>query len=96
MVASKSGPPHPMATQLARLLSRSDPAELAEVVRRWLHEAPDERQRLRYRELGERLVDMKRALAEAGARPSQEELELALSLMLNLAAQSPRGSSSTP
>jgi hypothetical protein len=83
-----------MAAQMATLLSRSDLEELKEVVARWLAEAPDGPARRHYSELGKRLVELKRTLAEQGAQPTQEELELALTLMFNLAAQ--RGGQEPP
>jgi urease accessory protein UreF len=77
----------PVARQMATLLTQSDPAELDEIVARWVAEAPTERVRQQYRQFGARLLELKRALAEAPAQPSQEELELALTMMLKLAAQ---------
>ena len=76
-----------MARQLAKLLSGSDKAELEEVVRRWLAEAPTDASRRHYDALGKRLLDLKAALAEAPVPPTEEELELALTMMLKLAAQ---------
>lgn len=75
-----------MAVQLARLLSDSDRAELDEVVRRWVAEAPDERSRQAYQAFGRQLVELSHALAELPARPSRHELEFHLDLMLKLAA----------
>ena len=76
---------HPMARQLAQLLTGSDLDELKEVVRRWIDTACTERQRQQYMEMGARILELKAALAEGGATPSREELELALSTMLALA-----------
>jgi hypothetical protein len=76
-----------MAKQLAQLLTGSDLDELREVIRRWRETAPTESARKRYDELGGRLVELKAALAEAPVRPTQEELELALTMMLRLAAE---------
>jgi urease accessory protein UreF len=75
-----------MARQMATLLVRSDAAELEEVVARWVAEAPTERVRQQYRQFGSRLLELKRALSEAPVQPSLEELELALTMMLRLAA----------
>jgi hypothetical protein len=72
---------------MAQLVSSSDTAELREVVERWIAEAPSERMKARYRDFGQKLVDLKDALSLAPTQPSQEELELALTMMLKLAAQ---------
>src|SRR5262249_47866455 len=77
----------PLARQMAKLLAGSDLAELEEVVKRWLAEAPTERIRRQYEAFGQKLLELKHALASAPAPPSEEELELALSMMLKLAAQ---------
>lgn len=77
----------PMAKQLAQLLAGSDPDELREVVQRWRETAPSEAARKRYDALGGRLLELKAALAEAPVQPSAEELELALTMMLKLAAE---------
>jgi len=87
-VALPQTPPDPMAVQMAQLLARSDLDELREVVRRWLAEAPSGAARKRYEELGARLIELKHALSEQPTQPTQEELELALTMMLRLAAQS--------
>ena len=78
-----------MAAQMARLLVRSDVDELREVVKRWLFEAPTGRIRKQYEVFGAKLIEMKHALAEQPTEPTQEELELALTMMLKLAAQHP-------
>jgi hypothetical protein len=77
-----------MAVQMAQLLARSDLDELREIVKRWLAEAPTGPARKRYEELGARLIELKQALSEQPTQPTQEELELALTMMLRLAAQS--------
>jgi hypothetical protein len=76
-----------MAAQMAQLLVNSDLDELREVVKRWLAEAPTERIRQQYDVFGHKLVEMKHALAEQPVQPTREELELALTMMLKLAAQ---------
>jgi hypothetical protein len=76
----------PMARQMAKLLSGSDLDELREVIARWLAEAPTERVRQQYHRFGAKLLELKQALATAPQQPSEEELELALSMMLKLAA----------
>lgn len=77
-----------MASQMAQLLVRSELDELREIVKRWLAEAPTQNIRRQYEIFGDKLIEMKQALAEQPVQPSQEELELALTMMLKLAAQS--------
>jgi hypothetical protein len=81
---------------MAKLLANSDLAELEEVVRRWLADAPTDRVRKQYLDFGSKLLELKRALASAPQQPSEEELELALTMMLKLAAQSGPGSGQGP
>jgi hypothetical protein len=78
----------PMARQMAQLLAGSDLDELREVIARWLAEAPTDRIRRQYQKFGIKLIELKEALSSAPIKPSQEELELALNMMLKLAAQS--------
>ncbi len=78
-----------MAAQLARLLTGSDVDELEEVVRRWLAGAPTAQLRRHYERFGAKLIEMRQALSEAPLQPTEEELTLTLTLMLNLAAQRP-------
>lgn len=80
-----------MAAQMAQLLVGSDLEELREVVRRWMFEAPTERVRQQYQTFGAKLIEMKAALAEQPVQPTREELELALTMMLKLAAERPQG-----
>jgi hypothetical protein len=87
----KTSAPDPMARQMARLLVGSDLDELREIVKRWLAEAPTDRVRRQYERFGAQLIDLKHALAEQPQQPTQEELELALTMMLKLAAQAPPG-----
>ena len=75
-----------MARQMAKLLAGSDLDELREVIERWLAEAPTERIRQQYHRFGAKFIELKQALASAPLQPSEEELELALSMMLKLAA----------
>lgn len=82
-----------MAAQMARLLAGSDVDELREIVKRWLAEAPTERSRKHYEKFGAKLIEMKQALSEQPVQPTQEELELALTMMLKLAAQQGGGGS---
>jgi len=76
-----------MARQMAELLVKSDLDELREIVERWVAEAPTERSKRQYRDFGAKLLELKGALASAAVQPSREELELALGMMLKLAAQ---------
>jgi hypothetical protein len=76
-----------MAAQLAQLLAGSDLDELREVVKRWRETAPTEQSRKHYDQLGGRLLDLKAALMSAPLQPTREELELALTMMLKLAAE---------
>jgi hypothetical protein len=76
-----------MAAQLAQLLSGSDLDELREVVKQWRETAPTDAMRRHFDELGGRLLELKAALASAPVQPSREELELALTMMLKLAAE---------
>ncbi|GAC1352028.1 MAG: hypothetical protein NVS3B20_22830 [Polyangiales bacterium] len=76
---------HPMARQLAKLLTTSDLDELQEVVKRWVATAYSERQRQQFHEMGGRVLELKAAFQEGSVQPSQEELELALTMMLALA-----------
>jgi hypothetical protein len=77
----------PLARQMAKLLASSDLDELGEVIERWLAEAPTDRVRRQYQQFGAKMLELKRALASAPQQPSEEELELALRMMLKLAAE---------
>ena len=74
-----------MARQMAKLLAGAI-RRVREVIERWLAEAPTERIRQQYHRFGAKLIELKQALAGAPVQPSEEELELALSMMLKLAA----------
>ena len=76
-----------MAAQMAQLLTGSDLQELQEIVRRWIAEAPTPRVAEQYEVFGKKLIELKRMLADAPTEPTQHELELALTMMLKLAAQ---------
>lgn len=76
----------PMAAQMTQLLLGSDEAELREIVKRWLAEAPAGGARKLYEEMGSRLIEMKQALAQQAVQPTREELEATLTMMLRLAA----------
>ncbi|MBI4952883.1 MAG: hypothetical protein HY908_12685 [Myxococcales bacterium] len=90
-MAVADSPPDPMAAQMARLLSASDTAELGEIVRRWVLEAPDPRTAHQYEVFGAKLLELRRAMEESGVVPPEAELAQTLTLMLRLAAQSGGG-----
>jgi hypothetical protein len=75
-----------LAVQLAGLLCDSPEDELEEAVRRWIAEAPSASARQMCQQLGSRLVEMKHALGELPTRPSRQELEFHLTLMIQMAA----------
>lgn len=79
-----------MASQMAQLILSSDLDELREIIQRWLAEAPTGTVRRHYENFGAKLIELKHALAEQPVQPTREELELALTMMLKLAAQSER------
>lgn len=76
----------PMAAQMAQILTQSDLDELREIIKRWLAEAPNAASRKQYEQFGARLIELKHALSEAPTQPTREELEMALTMMLRLAA----------
>jgi hypothetical protein len=85
-VPNPADPIHPLARQMAQLITASDLDELREIVKRWVAEAPTDRIRRQYDQFGGRMLELKLALASGPVQPSQEELELALTMMLKLAA----------
>jgi hypothetical protein len=87
---SLDDPSLPLARQMAKLLMGSDVDELREVIKRWIAESAGDRVRRQYEQFGAKLLELKQALAAAPEQPSEEELELALTMMLKLAAQSGR------
>jgi hypothetical protein len=76
-----------MARQLAKLLAESDLDELREIVAEWRRTAPDDATRRHYDALGGRLIELKSALAANPVQPTREELEVALAMMMRLAAE---------
>ena len=76
----------PMASQIASLLVDSDLDELEEIVKRWVIEAPDAAAKHHYTQFGAKLIELKRELGSRGVEPRKEDLEVALSMMLQLAA----------
>lgn len=77
----------PMAAQMTQLLLGSDLDELREIVKRWIKEAPSEGGRKQYEAFGRKLLELKEQMASLPVQPQREELEMALSMMLSLAAQ---------
>jgi hypothetical protein len=77
----------PMASQMAALLADSDLEELEEIVKRWVMEAPDAAMKHHYAQFGSKLLQLKRELQSKGVQPRKEDLEIALSMMLKLAAE---------
>ena len=82
-----------MAAQMAQLLTRSDLDELREVVARWLHEAPTERIRKQYEVFGNKLIELKQALAEQEAMlqeridKAQQEMQKAIQIREEMGVQ---------
>lgn len=77
----------PMAAQMAQLLADSDLDELQEIVERWVAEAPTENMRRVYANFGARMLELKQALSQDGTSPRREDLEVALSMMMKMAAE---------
>jgi len=76
-----------MAAQLAQLLGESDRDELDEIVRRWLEAAPTPAERAAMEKMGDQILALRTALDQSPQRPSRDELELTLRMMLRLAVQ---------
>ena len=74
-----------MASQMAQLLVDSDLAELEEVVRRWVAEAVTDSVRAQYRRFGGLMLEFKRRMEDMPVRPSREDLEASLSMMMAMA-----------
>jgi hypothetical protein len=77
----------PMAAQVARLLAGSELDELRQIVRRWAAEAETSDRRRQYEDFGARLIELKVELARSPIAPTLDELEAALTMMLELAAR---------
>jgi len=77
--------PHPLASHLAPLIDR-DIEELRTIIARFIVSEPSEAERARYRRFGAELAGLKARLAARKIPPSDEEVELALSTLLVLAA----------
>ncbi len=75
-----------MAAQLAELVTTSDRAELEEIVARWKESAATRDQRVAMDKMAEQVLALRTAIDQAAVKPSREELELALRMMLKLAS----------
>ena len=73
-----------MAAQLAELVTTSDRSELTEIVARWKQTAETPGQRAAMDKMAEQVLALRAALDLAPSPPTQEELELALRMMLSL------------
>ena len=82
---------NPMATQLAQLLVDSDLEEIEEIAARWSQMAQSDSERGQYEQLGNNLVELKRQLVALPLHPERKDLEVALSMMFDLAAQRKQG-----
>ena len=78
---------HPLAAQMAQLLTGSDTEELREVVRRWIDSAESEAQRSIYQRMGQKLLELKQAFTAQGMKPTRGELEVALTVMFGVAGE---------
>lgn len=76
-----------MAKQLATLLSRSDVDELREILVEWKKQSVTDDQRRVMDQMSGRILDLKAALDASPVKPTAEELEEALKVMLALAQQ---------
>ena len=77
---------HPLALELAPLMHR-DVSELREVVARWVVGAASEEERARYRRFGADLSELKRRISSRTAPPTEEELEIAMTVLLVIAGR---------
>ena len=75
-----------MAAHLAQLVTTSDRAELEEIVARWKQTAVTPAQSAAMDKMAEQVLALRAALDQAPVPPTREELELALRMMLKLAA----------
>lgn len=80
-----------LAAQLAQLLTGSDRAELEEILKRWKAGGATDAQRRIMDKMGEQILNLRAAIDQAPTKPSREELELALKMMLRLAADAGGG-----
>jgi hypothetical protein len=73
--------PHPLASHLAPLIDR-EVGELQAIVAHWVVSEPDEFERARYRSFGSELRALKVRIERRPTRPSDEEIEIALTALL--------------
>jgi hypothetical protein len=77
---------HPLACQLAPLMDR-ELEDLHRIVARWVIDAKSEAERARYRYFGSGLRELKHRIAVRTCPPTQEEMEIALTVLLLLAGR---------
>jgi hypothetical protein len=77
---------HPLACELAPVIDR-DVEELHQIVARWVVQAPSEVEQARYRFFGAGLRELKRRIHARHIPPTQEEIEIALTVLLVLAGR---------
>jgi hypothetical protein len=77
---------HPLACQLAPLMDR-ELEELHTIVARWVVGADSDAERARYRYFGSGLRELKHRIAARNSPPTQEEIEIALTVLLLLAGR---------
>lgn len=80
-----------MAAQMAQLLTQSDLPELEQIVALWIKDAATSTERGICQRFGAQLLELKKQFIALGtSQPTTQELELALTMMLQLAAQKDR------
>ena len=77
---------HPLACQLAPLIDR-DVDELRQIVARWVVDEPSEQERARYRCFGAGLSRLKQRIEARTTPPTEEEIEIALTVLLVIAGK---------
>jgi hypothetical protein len=77
---------HPLACELAPVIDR-DVEELHRIVARWVIGAPSELEQARYRFFGSGLRELKRRIQARHTPPTEEEVEIALTVLLVIAGR---------
>jgi hypothetical protein len=77
---------HPLASELAPQIHR-DVEELHQIVARWVVTAKSQQERAKYRVFGSGLRELQNRIAVRGTPPTQEEIEIALTVLLVLAGR---------
>ena len=77
---------HPLATELAPQIHR-DVADLHQIVARWVIEAKTQQERAKYRVFGSGLRELQHRIAVRSTPPTEEEIEIALTVLLVLAGR---------